>query len=152
MTPSCMLGIQLTLFAHLTHLSEVEYTLVYTKHLLGVSKQGKRNTVSYFYINIFKFLKILSSFFPPISQACQPYFPPGRVGWEEGEGYLSQICLVCASGLSESLPYYSQFCGPLQTLLQSLFGNCNVCNPNLVTFHLCINHVKHLNLINPKIN
>ena len=107
-----MLGIQLTLFAHLAHLSEVEYTLVYTKHLLGVSKQGKRNTVSYFYINIFKFLKILSSFFTNFTSLLA-IFPPGRVGREEGEGYLSQVCLVCASGLSEPLPYYSQFCGPL---------------------------------------
>ena len=84
MTPSCMLGIQLTLFAHLTHLSEVEYTLVYTKHLLGVSKQGKHNTVSYFYINIFKFLKILSSFFHQFHKLASHIFL--QVGWGGRKG------------------------------------------------------------------
>lgn len=86
MTPSCMLGIQLTLFAHLTHLSEVEYTLVYTKHLLGVSKQGKHNTVSYFYINIFKFLKILSSFFHQFHKLASHIFLQEGWGGRKGRG------------------------------------------------------------------
>ena len=96
MTPFCMLGIQLTLFAHLAHLSEVEYTLVYTKHLLGVSKQGKHNTVSYFYINIFKFLKILSSFFTNFTSLLAIFSSrKGGVGGRGGvlESNLLGMCL-----------------------------------------------------------
>lgn len=91
-----MLGIQLTLFAHLTHLSEVEYTLVYTKHLLGVSKQGKHNTVSYFNINIFKFLKILSSFFINFTSLLAIFSSrKGGVGGRGGvlESNLLGMCL-----------------------------------------------------------
>ena len=54
-------------------------------------------------------------------------------------GTWVNFCRVCAAGLSEPLPDYSLFCGQLVDPIFVTLGKiCNFCDPNLVTFFLCI--------------
>ena len=53
---------------------------------------------------------------------------------QPGEGgYLGvSFSRVCATGLSEPLPHYSLFCGPILVTFGQI---CNFRDPNLVTFY-----------------
>ena len=66
---------------------------------------------------------------------------PGR-----GGGTWVNFCLVCAAGLSLSLPYYSLFCVEdlwpnIDPTLVTFVNICNFRDPNLVTFYFYeLNH------------
>ena len=57
-------------------------------------------------------------------------FAPGA----GGGGTWVNVCRVCAAGLSEPLSYYSLYRPHLSHFLENVF----FCDPNFVTFHLCI--------------
>ena len=72
------------------------------------------------------------------------YMWEGGVG---GGGTWVNFCWVCANGLSESLPHYSQFSvANIIDLTLVTFGQiCNFRDPDLVTFYFCVYHINRLN-------